>query len=193
MDDRPLANINDKALELGAAAAVLIDPADIVINPEFVEMCRPPQCDAFGIGGNCPPHVMSPDEFKELLAGYEHAVVLKIEAPMAMLLEEEHRFEVIKVLQETTAKLERFAVEQGFERARGFAGGSCRKAFCRDEDYCEVIEGSGNCRNPDRARPSLSGVGVNFQLLNRKLDWAESDVGHDGEPLGVMLGVVFLV
>jgi predicted metal-binding protein len=192
MDNKSLMLIVEKALELGAAAALLIDPADIVVNPEFVEMCRPPQCNAFGIGGNCPPHVMSPEEFKGLLAGYDHAVVFKVEAPMAMLLEEEHRFEVIKVLQETTARLERFATEQGFANARGFAGGSCRRAFCRDEDYCEVIEGSGSCRNPDRARPSLSGVGVNFQLLNRKLDWEDPSVWLDGEPLGVMTGVVFL-
>lgn len=192
MPDDMLKLICEKAIELGALAARVIDPAEITVDPRFVEMCRPPQCDAYGAGGNCPPHVMSTHDFRELLSRCDHAVVFRLEAPMAMLIEEEHRFEVIKVLQETTARLERFAAENGFENAYGFAGGSCRRAFCRNEDYCNVIEGTGVCRNPDRARPSLSGVGVNFQLLNRKLDWGEPGKGSDGEPLGFMIGILFL-
>src|SRR5665647_1960681 len=190
MDEESLRLITDKAVELGAAAACKVDPSAITINPEFVEFCRPPQCDAYGAGGNCPPNVMSTGDFEELLGHYTHAVAFKLEAPMGLLLEEENRFEDIKVLQETTARLERLAVDTGFENARGFAGGSCRRAFCRDEEYCEVIEGTGACRNPDKARPSLSGVGVNFRELNRKLEWEDCSVGPDGEPLGFMIGLI---
>ena len=192
MDDESLRLIMEKALELGAAASCVVNPRDITINPEFVEFCKPPQCDAYGAGGNCPPNVMSTEDFDALLSGYTCGVAFKVEAPMAMLLEEEHRFEVIKVLQETTARLERFAVGIGFDKARGFAGGSCRRAFCREEEYCEVIEGTGACRNPDMARPSLSGVGVNFRELNRKLEWEDRSVGADGEPVGFMIGLVLL-
>jgi predicted metal-binding protein len=192
MRDEAIRRIYKKAIELGASAATVMDTGGIVVDPRFTRMCEPPKCEAYGKGANCPPYVMSTDEFEELLSGYDYAVAFKVEAPMAMLMEPEHRYQVVKILQETTARLERFAREQGFENARGFAGGSCRFAFCADEPYCEVIEGTGTCRNPEVARPSLSGVGVDFRLLNRKLDWGESGEGLDGEPVGSMTGIVFL-
>lgn len=192
MTRETLEQVREKAIELGASAASVIDASDIVVDPLFVRMCEPPKCEGYGKGANCPPNVMSAEEFEGLISGYERAVAFKIDAPMAMLMEPEHRYKVIGILQETTARLERFAREQGFENARGFAGGSCRFAFCAVEPYCEVLEGTGECRNPEVARPSLSGVGVNFQLLNRKLGWVGSGEGPDGQPVGSMMGLVLL-
>lgn len=181
-----------KALELGAADARLVSAREIPVEDRIVELCRPPLCDGYSQSANCPPNVMSPAEFRKLLAGYERAVLFRIEAPMELLLSEE-RDHVGRLVQQTAAKLEGFAREQGFESARALAGDNCKRLFCGAHERCNVLSTGGPCRNPDVARLSMSGVGVNFNRLNRALGWRmESCTGAGGEAIGWMAGMVLL-
>jgi hypothetical protein len=55
-----------------------------------------------------------------------------------------------------------------------------------------VLSG-GECRNPDTARTSMSGLGVNFNKLNRELGWQMSEKPVPGEEArGWMAGLVLL-
>ncbi|MBM3957195.1 MAG: DUF2284 domain-containing protein [Gemmatimonadetes bacterium] len=191
MNDKLERRMTERAVELGAAGARVIDADLLPVEDSIAELCRPPQCPAYGLSANCPPHFMGPDEFRELLRGYERALVFRLEAPMELLLSEE-RDHVTGLLQQMAASLERFAVSEGLPRARAFAGGCCKVLFCREHEVCSVLAG-GACRNPDSARPSLSGLGVNFNRLNRSLGWEASRTPDDGsEPLGMMAGMVLL-
>lgn len=159
------------AIALGASETRIISPEIIKVEDQFPELCRPPQCDGYGRSANCPPHVMTPAEFRDLLAGYRRALVFKVDCPMEILLDEDEREDVNRLVQDIAAGVERLAVELGYKNARGLAFGSCKRIFCDAFDTCNVIGGTGECRNPDRARPSMSGLGINFNRLNAALGW----------------------
>ena len=56
----------------------------------------------------------------------------------------------------------------GYAESKAFAGGSCKKIFCREHAACRVLSGEGECRNPQYARPSMSGFGINVLKLLQK-------------------------
>ncbi len=53
----------------------------------------------------------------------------------------------------------------GYPNAQGYAGGSCKNIFCHNHSECQVISKKGECRNPQYARPSMSGYGINVSKL----------------------------
>ncbi|HEY5532191.1 MAG TPA: DUF2284 domain-containing protein [Candidatus Anoxymicrobiaceae bacterium] len=192
MNEDSLRKLTEKALELGATDPRLIAASDVPIEDNIVELCFPPQCDGYDQCANCPPHVMSPAEFRGVLAGYRHALLFKIEAPMEILFSDE-RDHVGRLVQETAAKLECFAREMGFTNSRALAGDCCKRLFCYRFDRCNVLSTGGPCRNPDKARTSMSGVGVNFNRLNRALGWQMATGRAEGEePIGMMAGMVLI-
>lgn len=184
-----------RALELGVSDARIIPARSIVVEERFAGMCASPRCPGYGQGPGCPPHVMKPARFRELLARYEHALVFKIDAPTEVLLGEE-RHEVARRVHEIAAAIERSAREEGYGISRGFAAGSCRMIFCGDRESCVVLEEGGECRFPDQARASLSGIGVNFGELCRTVGWRfaiiTKDTVADDVPMGMMAGMVLI-
>lgn len=183
------------AFELGASDARIIPARSVVVEERFAEMCASPQCPGYGQAPGCPPHVMKPARFRELLTRYEHALVFKIDAPTQVLLGEE-RHDVAKRVHEIAAAIERLAREKGYGNSRGFAAGSCKMIFCSDRESCVVLEKGGECRFPDRARASLSGLGVNFEELCRTVGWRfeiiTRDTTADEVPMGLMAGMVLI-
>ena len=67
----------------------------------------------------------------------------------------------MRLLHEIVASVEIAAKKLGYANSKAFAGGSCKQFFCSSHDDCRVVAGKGECRNPHRARPSMSGFGVN--------------------------------
>ena len=59
----------------------------------------------------------------------------------------------------------------GFKEARAFAGGSCKDIFCHQYAECLVVSKKGKCRNPEHARPSMSGYGINVTKLFEASGW----------------------
>ncbi len=190
-----LQELIEKAIELGASDARIIPARLVVVEDRFPEMCASPQCPGYGQGPGCPPHVMKPAEFRELLSRYEHALVFKIDAPTEMLLGEE-RHDVARRIHEIAAAIERLARERGYTDPRGFAAGSCKMIFCADRESCVVLETGGECRFPDQARASLSGIGVNFEQLCKAVGWRfqiiTRDTASDQVPMGMMAGMVLI-
>ena len=190
-----LQELIQKAFELGVSDAGIIPAQSIVVEDRFAEMCSSPQCPGYGLAPNCPPHAMKPAEFRDLLTQYKHALVFKIDTPTEILLSD-GRFDVAKLIHEISAGIERLAKEKGFTNSRGFAAGSCKMIFCKEHAKCIVLDKNEDCRFPDQARPSLSGLGVNFLELSKTLGWQfekiTKDTKPDDVPMGMMAGMVLI-
>lgn len=182
----------ETAAQLGTSDAQIIPAGDIPLDPSFAEYCRP--CPHFGTSLGCPPHAMDPEGFRQFAAGFSHALVFKFDIPWEILLSEQ-RTAANRVLHETAAALERAALAMGFFRARGFAAGGCKATFCPEEARCAGLEKNGNCRHPDAARASLSGMGVNFKALSQGLGWhMDTKIPTEPKPgsTGMMAGIVLI-
>jgi len=183
------------AENVGATMAARISPSAIKVEDRLAEYCQTPRCPHYGLSMSCPPHVEGPAKMRQLLAESRHAIVLRIEID-AESLHGEQRPEVLRLLQEISAAVEREAVRLGFPGSRAFAGGSCKISFCADEDDCRVLAGRGPCRHPDAARPSMSGYGINVGALMQAAGWStnlfqpEDTEGHS--PLAWVAGLVLL-
>jgi predicted metal-binding protein len=191
----PLQELIQKAFELGASDAGIIPAQSIVVEDRFAEMCSSPRCPGYGLAPNCPPHAMKPDEFRMILTQYKHALVFKIDVPTEVLLSDS-RLDAAKLIHELSAGIERLAKEKGYTNSRGFAAGSCKLIFCKDHAKCIVLDKNKSCRFPDQARPSLSGLGVNFLELSKTLGWQlekiTKDTKPDDVPMGIMAGMVLI-
>ena len=183
------------ALDLGVSDAGLIDADRIRIEDDLAAICEDPGCPGYGKGANCPPHVMKPEAFRQFLQGFPKALVFKFDVPTEVLLGEA-RFEVSRLVHETAAALESKALTCGFAAAQGLAAGSCKRIFCPDETTCRVIVESGDCRHPDKARPSISGLGIHFFELSRTVGWPMEKITSESRPedvpMGLMAGIVLL-
>ena len=183
------------ACGLGASQAAVIPSGAIPVEDRLAALCRDPRCPSYGLSASCPPHVSGPAGFRELREGFRHAVVFKIEVPQEILLSSE-RQEVFRLLHEVAAGIEAEAKKRGHARTRAFAGGSCKGLFCSEEPGCRVVDEGGACRNPDRARPSMSGFGIDVSKLMAAAGWpmnrAEPEDGGDGPATGTVCGLVLV-
>lgn len=190
-----LQELIQQAFELGVSDARVIPARSIVVEDRFAEMCSSPPCPGYGLSPSCPPQAMKPAEFRALLIHYEHALVFKIDVPTEILLSD-GRLDVAKRIHVISGGIERMAKEKGYANARGFAAGSCKMIFCNEHAKCIVLDKNEDCRFPDQARPSLSGLGVNFLELSKTLGWEfekiTKDTKPDDVPMGIMVGMVLI-
>jgi predicted metal-binding protein len=95
---------------------------------------------------------------------------------------------------EIVSKLEAEAFYDGYHLALGFAGGSCKSAFCHDVE-CSALKGEG-CRHPLRARSAMEAVGLNAYVMAAKVGWDIYPVGRSSQtadvPHGIKLGLVLI-
>lgn len=167
--DPRLAALMDLAFFLGAGEAKIIPAGAVTVKNHLADLCWEPGCDYYGLSPGCPPHVFGPEGFRELRKKARLALVIRIMVPTAALFSDEG-VGILRLLHETTAGVERAAVQMGFW-ARAFAGGSCKKIFCGDRAACAVLETSGECRHMDFARPSMSGFGIDVSALMTACGW----------------------
>ncbi len=165
-----LSALIDLACRLGAGSAKAICTADISIEDDLANLCREPQCENYGLGAGCPPYVSGPSGFRQLLMEFRQAVVFKLDVPSESLFSSD-RQDIFRLLHEIAACIEQSAVQMGYRNARAFAGGSCKRLFCQDNPKCRVLSEGGECRHPDRARPSMSGFGINVSKLMQTAGW----------------------
>ncbi|MBI9084949.1 MAG: DUF2284 domain-containing protein [Desulfobacterales bacterium] len=158
------------AVSLGASDARAIDAGQICVEDALARHCLKPRCENFGLSPSCPPHVSGPAGFRKLQEKLEHAIVVRIVLPSAVLFSAERR-EVMGLLHQIVAGIEREAVEMGYVDSKGFAGGSCKTIFCHDHDACRRLSEDGQCRHPESARPSMSGFGINVSQLMQTCGW----------------------
>ena len=183
------------ACRLGAGDAAVVSARDIPVEDNLANLCREPRCENYGLSPSCPPHVAGPDGLRRQLKRYRHAVVLKIELPYDIMFSNELP-DYMGLLHEIAAGVERAAVKMGYRDASAFAGGSCKKIFCRDHPVCRVLAEGGPCRNPQTARPSMSGFGINVSKLMQTAGWSMNRVhagAGSGQPSTGTLAALVLI
>jgi predicted metal-binding protein len=194
-DDRDrFSGLIEQAYQLGASGAAVIDTTQICVEDSLANLCRPPQCEDYGLSAGCPPHVSGPSGFRELLKGFERALVFKIDVPSESLFSSEYG-DWFRLLHQMAAGMERSAVQAGFGASRAFAGGSCKRLFCADHAHCRVVGEGGECRHPESARPSMSGFGINASKLMEAAGWSLELCGEQtpgGTPMATICGLVLL-
>ena len=162
------------AMSLGASDVAVQSTKNIKVEEKLVSFCKSPRCPNYGLSPSCPPNVTGPEGFRKLLEERSHVLVVRIVVPSSVLFSDE-RTELMAFLHELVAKVEQTAIKNGFTKSKAFAGGSCKDLFCFDEVDCNVLSGRGDCRNPEKARHSMSGYGVNVSDLIKTCGW-ESNI-----------------
>ncbi|MEE4354712.1 MAG: DUF2284 domain-containing protein [Desulfatiglans sp.] len=174
---------------LGATDAAVLSTDAITIEDRLANLCREPRCENYGLSAKCPPNVSGPSGFRKILKDYEHAIAFKIDLPSEILLSSQRR-EVFTLLHEIAAAVEQSAVEMGFSDSKAFAGGSCKQLFCNNHADCRVLTKKGECRNPQKARPSMSGFGINVSKLMESAGMTYGQVNPELEGKDISIGTV---
>ncbi|MFT5698995.1 MAG: putative metal-binding protein [Desulforhopalus sp.] len=192
-DTTDFEELKELAMTLGASDVAITSTSNIEIDGKLVSFCKNPRCENYGLSPGCPPHVSGPDGFRQLLKERSHVLVVRIVVPSTVLFSDERR-ELMAFLHELVATVELAAIKKGFNKSKAFAGGSCKDLFCFDENDCNVLSGRGECRNPTRSRPSMSGFGVNVSKLLKSCGWESNIKAKESgdDPLSWVAGIVLL-
>lgn len=174
-------NLIDAASFAGATEVCILPSSSIVVEQRLAEICHQPRCENFGLSLSCPPHVGGPQHFLELQGKTRYAMAIRIDVPSEVLFSNE-RDEVMRLLHEIVATVEKQAVAMGYSHSKGFAGGSCKRFFCADHSDCRVISGGGECRNPGSARQSMSGFGINVGEMMAAAGWDDKKINAAAAP-----------
>ncbi|MBU1172725.1 MAG: DUF2284 domain-containing protein [Proteobacteria bacterium] len=177
------------AINLGATEAVIIPSSQIMVEDYLAELCNgKPVCPNYGLSPSCPPHVPGPSAFRLWQNKSPWCVVIRMDFPPVGPLTQDHR-DLGHLLHEIVSGVEHDAVIRGYTHAKSFAGGSCKHLFCYDFGSCRVLSENGPCRNPDTARPSMSGFGINVARLMASAQWKKPP---DSTSMSWLAGLVLL-
>jgi predicted metal-binding protein len=183
------------ALNLSVSTAKAMAAEKVSVQARFPGLCARQPCPGFDKSLNCPPHVMRPERFQKILASHDIALAFKYDVPTAVL-RSDARMEIVRKLHLVAAQLEQKALDLGAAKAQGLAGGSCWQAFCAVQGDCPALGFPEKCRYPEKARPSLSGLGVDVFQLCADLDWPiqkiTQETDPDEVPMGLMAGLVLI-
>ena len=167
-----------KALELGAAGAEIIQAGQLVVDERVRLKCLIPRCLRAGETPNCPPHAPELDLVRKAFARYSWGILLKTHVePIAdyapggskakggtdqSLLFHQKTAEIVYAI-------ERLAYQHGYSLAMGLGGGSCKDYLCKGL-ICQFKD-SGRCRFPLRARPAMEALGIDVVDIIGKVGW----------------------
>jgi len=194
-----LESYGDKALELGASRAKVIDVAEIPVDERVALKCRIPVCFGYGSCINCPPNTLVPAELKALLVKYKWAIFFVKDVPPAIIVRDKstikERVAVYQAVYHIVSEIESMAFYDGHYLAFGLAAGSCRHTFCGLEEDCQVMKG-GKCRFSLRARPSMEAVGIDVYRMICSAGWDVYPIGCNASaedvPRATLAGIVIV-
>ena len=129
--------VRKQAVALGALHAKVISPRKVFTASWVRWKCRY-GCDGFGSSRLCPPHSPTPDETRQVLDEYTHAILI--------------HFDALTDVRGVIAQLERTAFLDGFYKAFGFACGPC--------GLCPTCAFENGCRHAEQARPAMEACGI---------------------------------
>jgi predicted metal-binding protein len=188
-----------KALDLGATQAKVIEVADIPVDERVTLKCQIPRCFGYGVGAHCPPNTLKPAELREILKKYHWAVLFTLDVPPEVIVRDKatikERVAAYQQIYQMVSELESQAFYDGHYLAFGFAAGSCRHTFCGKKETCAVMEGQ-RCRMSLRSRPSMEAVGIDVYHLVARQGWDIYPIGSGAKPedmpKGVLAGLVIV-
>jgi predicted metal-binding protein len=193
-----LERLRQRALDLGASAAVIIPASQVSIDERVRLKCVVPRCLRAGETPNCPPNAPDLDLMRRALSRFSWAVL--IECNVEPIRDYDPRTEKGKrqtlLYHQKSAEIvddiERQAYRDGYYLAMGFGGGSCKDYLCRGL-VCQFMD-SGRCRFPHRARPAMEAVGIDVISLANSVGWEVYPLLDDPDriPCAVTIGIVFV-
>lgn len=83
-----MASLLELATHSGATDAKVISTVNILIEDRLADICKETRCESYGCSKSCPPYVAGPSMFREWIKTIDHAIVLKIDVPLEILLSE---------------------------------------------------------------------------------------------------------
>jgi len=160
-------HLTQEAIRFGATDSAVISSSDIRVDDDLAALCNGEYtCPNYGLAASCPPHVGGPGQFRKWQKKSRYSITVKIELPASVMFSDARK-EVMRLLHQVVAGVEKKAIESGFSQSRAFAGGSCKQLFCEENKTCCVIADKLPCRHMNEARPSMSGFGIDvIQLMN---------------------------
>jgi len=148
-----------KALDLDAKGARLVDPRRDVFTGEWVRWKCQFGCGGFASSLCCPPHSPRPEQTRRLLDGYKRAIFF-----------EAGRGDPKKI----AVALERHVFLAGYYKAFGLGAGPCH--LC---PTCAFDEG---CRHAEQARPAMEACGIDVYATARKAGFTINVVRTHQDP-----------
>ncbi len=136
-----------RALQLGVDAATIMAAED-VIAAEWVRMKCLFGCDEPGQHKTCPPNLPPIETTLRLLGEYRRAVLLEV----GPIVGAENSDPESRRINDAALALERDLFLAGHHKAWMLGAGPC--------DLCESCAKGKDCPTPEKARPSMEGLGV---------------------------------
>jgi predicted metal-binding protein len=186
------------AMQSGATAAEVIDPAQIVIDERVTMKCAVPKCFGYGTCANCPPHAPRPEEVRRVVERFSKGVVVRLDVPPEVIVRDratlDERLAAYVTMFHIVSAVESAAFYDGHYLAVGFAAGGCKSTLCHSEE-CAVLARE-KCRHDLMARPSMEAVGMDCFAMAAALGWDMYPVGisapADCIPVSSLMGVVLV-
>ncbi len=196
-----LGSLRQKALDLGASGAEIIQAAQVVVDERVRLKCLIPRCLRAGETPNCPPNAPDLDLVRKAFARYTHAILLKtnvepIKDYSPKSGKDSSGVDKTLLFHQKSAKIvseiERLAYKQGYYLAMGLGGGSCKDYLCQGL-VCQFKD-SGRCRFPLRSRPAMEALGIDVFDLISKVGWDMYPLfdGPEKIPCAISVGLVFI-
>jgi predicted metal-binding protein len=193
---KDLERYKEKAFELGAANAKIIQTEEIPVDEKVPLKCQIPICFGYGTSVHCPPHTMKPDELRKHLGNYKWAIFFAQNLPTELLLKiatDKDRIAAFQNIYKIVKTIESMAFYDGYYLAFGLGAGSCRRTFCGQHETCSALEGK-SCRFGLLARPSMEAVGIDVYKMTAAAGWDIYPIGSHANaektPDAVLAGLV---
>jgi predicted metal-binding protein len=176
-------HLKQEAIRFGATDSAVISSSDIRVEDDLAALCNGEYtCPNYGLAASCPPHVGGPEQFRKWQKKSRYSITVKIELPASVMFSDARK-EVMRLLHQLVAGVEKKAIESGFGQSRAFAGGSCKQLFCEKNKTCCVMADELPCRHMSEARPSMSGFGIDVIQLMKTSGWPVVKTKHNkGDP-----------
>jgi predicted metal-binding protein len=167
-----LERLCESAKRLGASGAASMSSHGVIIDLRVRLKCMVPLCASYGRNLQCPPNVMSVEEFSKVVSKFGHVVVVQYPIPMdTKFIEQNFKGQELESVRSSDAYMERVskserefvdllcqlekeALNMGYRFATALSGGACR--LC---DECVGLSGEA-CRHPFKSRPAMEAMGI---------------------------------
>ena len=155
------------AKDSGATKAKVVSPETVKTEAWVRWKCQF-GCGGYGSSLVCPPHTPTPSQTRQMLDGYERAVLFESPPGKARKI---------------AVKLERTLFLTGLHKALGLGAGPC--------DICKECAFDEGCRHPHHARPSMEACGIDVFATARGNGFT-IDVVRDHEDRQHYFGLVLV-
>lgn len=149
------------AIDTGFADAAIIDTTDIIFDASFRSYCEENLCGQYGGNYSCPPHSGTPEEMKQKVQKYKHALVLRTvwdinnfkDTKLINLAKQKHNTYTISVIEQMES--------QGY---KGFMIGASGCSLCNP---CHITKGK-PCKFPNKQYSCMSAFCIYVKDLAEK-------------------------